>query len=173
MHENILLLSAQAKNTHRGTRAQIHTHSLWKSMTLAISYSARRLRQQKAPDALLVSTSWAERHTESAWRGPGWSNVPAIQYNTIQQACTVRLTKKLRVYCYKSALVASPFALNKLHYLGCQSGRKIIHPGLSSQTHSIHFGVLFFFSRSLQCVFTLIFRALWSENSDSTTFHLI
>lgn len=36
--------------------------------------------------------------------------------------------------------MASPFVLNKLHYLGCQSGRKIIHPGLSSQTHSIHLG---------------------------------
>lgn len=117
-----------------------YTRSLWKSMTLAISYSARRLRKQKATDVLLVSASWAERHTESAWRGPGRSNVPAIQYNPIQQACMVRLTKKLRVYCYKGALVASPFALNKLHYLGCQSGRKIIHPGLSSQTHSIHFG---------------------------------
>ena len=34
--------------------------------------------------------------------------------------------------------MASPFVLNKLHYLGCQSGRKIIHPGFSSQTHSIH-----------------------------------
>lgn len=54
----------------------------------------------------------------------------------------------------------SPIVLNKLHYLDCQSGSKIIHPGLSSQTHSIHFG---FLPPSLQFVFAFIFRALWNR----------
>lgn len=57
-------------------------------MTPAIRCSAGSLRRQKAADALLANTLWTERHTESARRGQEKSNVPAIQYNPIPQACT-------------------------------------------------------------------------------------
>lgn len=81
---------------------QTRTHNWWKSMTLAISHSARKPRQQKAADVLSLGTLWTERHTESTWRGPGGSRMPTIQCEPIHEACAARLTKKLRVYCYKS-----------------------------------------------------------------------
>lgn len=60
--------------------------------------------------------------------GPARSNILAIQHSQIQRPGkeAARLL----------SLVAPPLVLNKLHYPGCQNGRTIIHPGLSSQVHS-------------------------------------
>lgn len=58
-----------------------------------------------------------------------------------------------------AALVAPPLVLNKLHYPGCQSGRNIIHPGLSSQAHS---------NTPSFSLYLLIFP---NKNIESTSFH--
>lgn len=67
---------------------------------------------------------------KSAWAAASWARASRAgskldQGGVIQQPIVAR-----------AALVVPPLILNKLHYPGCQNGRNIIHPGLSSQAHS-------------------------------------
>lgn len=64
-------------------------------------------------------------------------------------------------FVVRAALVVPPLVLNKLHYPGCQSGRNIIHSGLSSQAHSN--------TPLLQYLYLLTFP---NKNIESTSFYL-
>lgn len=61
----------------------------------------------------------------SSWARASQAGSKLDQGGVIQQPIVAR-----------AALVVPPLILNKLHYPGCQNGRNIIHPGLSSQAHS-------------------------------------
>lgn len=147
--------SAQADtNRHACVRAHKHAHKLWKSTTLAISCRAINLRQQKS-SRCAVPCAPRGRSVTLYQSAEEEGRATRQQFNTTQFSGPAHRDwgRNWRSIVTRAALVVSPFVLNKFNYLGCQSSRKIIHPGLSSQTHSIHFS--FFFSLSLSLLFNV------------------